>query len=144
MSRTIKIDKKLVFVNEELYKEYYQMARHEKYLENDIKVGRTDIDYITGAITFVPSKEDSIDRLMEQGVDFADEKSVEDIICDKAMLFILQEAMAELNDKEQELLKDLYYKNLTVRQAAEKENVSHVAIIKRHKKILEKLQKFFI
>jgi RNA polymerase sigma factor (sigma-70 family) len=120
------------------------MARHEKYLENDIKVGRTDIDYITGAITFVPSKEDSIDRLMEQGVDFADEKSVEDIICDKAMLFILQEAMAELNDKEQELLKDLYYKNLTVRQAAEKENVSHVAIIKRHKKILEKLQKFFI
>lgn len=144
MNKVIKIGKELVLVNEAIYKEYYRMARRERYFQNDIKVGRTNFDSETGAITYIQNKEDSIERLIEQGTDFADEQAVEDIICDKAMLFILQEAMTELNNEEQDLLKDLYYKNLTVRQAAEKKNVSHVAIIKRHKKIIEKLKKYFL
>ena len=144
MNKFIRISNELIPVSEQIYKEYFKMARREKYMENDIKVGRTHVDLKSGVTTFIPSKEDSIQRLMDQGKDFSDGQAIEDIICDKAMLFILKDAITELNHKEQELIDDLYYKNLTVRQAAEKENISHVAIVKRHKKILEKIKKYFL
>ncbi|WP_446898867.1 sigma factor-like helix-turn-helix DNA-binding protein [Clostridium sp. LBM24168] len=144
MNKFIKIGEELVPVSEEIYKEYYKMDRHARYLEKDVKVGSSKIDPTTGAVKYQPSKEDSIERLMDQGSDFADDQAVEDIVCYRAMLFILQKAMSELNNEEQKLIQDLYYNNLTVRQAAQKENVSHVTIIKRHKKVLTKLKKYFL
>lgn len=144
MKRVIKIGKELVEVSEELYKEYYKMGRRERYIQNDIKVGRIDVDMEKQKVTFVDSKEDSVERLIDKGLDFKDVQAVEDIVCDKAMLFILQKAIEELDCKEQELIKSIYYKNLTVREVAKEENVSHVAIVKKHKKILEKLKKYFL
>lgn len=144
MNRFIRVGKDLVPVSEETYKEYYKMARRERYMTNDIKVGHIDVDTENCKVTFVPSKEDSVERLMDEGKDFQDGQAVDEIICDKAMLYILQEAMVELNHDEQELIQSIYYKNLTVRDVAKKENVSHVAIVKRHKKILEKLKKYFL
>ncbi|MGD6778436.1 sigma-70 family RNA polymerase sigma factor [Sutcliffiella horikoshii] len=140
----IKIGKVQVCVSEAVYKEYYKMKRRERYQEKDIKVGRIAVDSDTETVDFVPSKEDSINRLMDLGGDFEDEQMIEDILCDKATLLILQEAMAELNEKEQELIQALYYKDLTVREVAKEENISHVAVVKRHKKVLEKLKKYFL
>lgn len=140
----IKVGKEQVCVNEEVYKEYYKMKRRERYLEEDIKVGRIAVDPEEEKVDFIPSKEDSINRLMELGGDFEDDQMIEDILCDKATLLILQEAMAELNEKEQELIKALYYKDLTVREVAKEENISHVAVVKRHKKVLDKLKKYFL
>lgn len=143
MSKEIKIGKIAVPVSEEIYKEYYKMKRRERYLEEDVKVGSSTFDPETGKITYKPSKEDSIERLMDKGKDFEDEKSVEDIVVDKAMLLILREAMKELDRKEAELIKDLFYKQMTVRAAADKRNVSHVTVMNRRDEILKKLRKFF-
>ena len=44
MKKFIKIGKEKVEVSEELYKEYYKMDRRRRYLEQDVKVGRIDID----------------------------------------------------------------------------------------------------
>lgn len=144
MSNEIRIGKELVPVTEELYKEYYKMKRREKYLEEDVKVGSSIVDPETGAVIgYKPSKEDSIERLMGKGKDFAEEELIEDVIVDKAILLILQEAMKELNRQEQELINDLFYKELTVREVAKKEDISHVAVMKRRDKILDKLRKFF-
>lgn len=140
----IKIGKEQVSVSKEIYKEYYKMKRRERYLEQDIKVGRIAVDFETETVDFVPSKEDSINRLIELGADFEDDQMIEDILCDKATMLILQEAMAELNEKEQELIKALYYKDLTMREVAKEENISHVAVVKRHKKVLDKLKKYFL
>ncbi|WP_446898909.1 sigma factor-like helix-turn-helix DNA-binding protein [Clostridium sp. LBM24168] len=107
-------------------------------------MGVSKIDPTTGEVKYQPSKEDSIEGLMDQGSDFADDQAVEDIVCDRAMLFILRKAMSELNNEEQKLIEDMYYNRLTVRQAAQKENVSYVTIIKRHKKVLSKLKKYFL
>ncbi|MFZ3578831.1 sigma-70 family RNA polymerase sigma factor [Virgibacillus sp. DJP39] len=144
MRKFIKIGKDQVSVSEEIYKEYYRRNRRERYMEQDIKVGRIDVDSEAETVVFVPSKEDSINRLMDQGADFDDDQMIEEILCDKATLLILQEAMAELNQKEQELIQALYYKDLTVREIAMVENVSHVAVVKRHKKVLDKLKKYFL
>jgi len=140
----IKIGKEHVCVSEEIYKEYYKMKRRERYLEQDIKFGRIAVDFETETVDFVPSKEDSINRLIELGADFEDDQMIEDILCDKATLLILQEAMDELNQKEQELIHALYYEDLTVREVAKEENISHVAVVKRHKKVLDKLKKYFL
>jgi len=105
-------------VNEEIYKEYYKMKRRERYFEQDIKVGRSVKDPETGEVKeYKPSKEDSIQRLMDKGQAFADDEVLEDVVVDKAMLLILQEAM--------------------------KEDISHVAVMKRRDKILNKLRSFF-
>ena len=142
--RVIKIGKSVVAVSEEVYKAYYQMARRERYMENDIKIGRIEVNAEGESITFIPSKEDSVERLLDTGEEFSDETKIEDIICDQAMLGILQAAIAELNREEQELIEAIYNKELTVRDVAIQENVSHVAIIKRHKKTLDKLEKYFL
>lgn len=144
MSKFIYIGKEKVCVSEAVYKEYYKMKRRERYLEEDIKVGRIAVDPEAETIGYIPSKEDSINRLMDLGGDFEDDQMIEDILCDKATLLILQEAMAELNEKEQELIHALYYKDLTVREVAKEENISHVAVVKRHKKVLDKLKKYFL
>ena len=140
----IKIGKEQVSVSEEIYKEYYKMKRRERYLEEDIKVGRIAVDPETETVDFIPSKEDSINRLMDQGTDFGDDQMIDDILCDKATLLILQEAMTALDEEEQELIQAIYYKNLTVREVAKEGNVSHVAVVKRHKKVLDKLKKYFL
>jgi RNA polymerase sigma factor (sigma-70 family) len=144
MSKEIKIGKLLVPVTDEIYREYYKMKRRERYLEQDIKVGRIDINPETREPVFIPSKEDSIERLMDIGQDFAAEENLEDIVADKAMLLILQEALKELDREDMALIENIYYKNLTVRKIAEETNVSHVTIVKKHKKVLDKLKKFFI
>lgn len=144
MNRVIYIGKEPIPVTEEVYQSYYKMDRRARYLENDVKVGSSKINPTTGEVKYQSSKEDSIERLIDKGLDFKDVQAIEDIVCDKAMLFILQEAMKELKREEKELIKSLYYKNLTVREVAKEENVSHVAIVKRHKKILEKLRKYFL
>lgn len=70
MNGFIKIGREIVPVREELYKEYYKMARRERYMQNDIKAGHIDVDMENRKVTFAGSKEDSIERLMEQGKDF--------------------------------------------------------------------------
>lgn len=144
MGRVIRIGGELVAVSEEIYREYYRMERRQRYLEKDIKVGRIEIDTENGVPIFIPSKEDSIERLMELGADFADDAMIENIVCNNEIFLILQKAMAELNPEEQELIEALYYKNYTVRQFAREKNISHVAVVKKHKKLLDKLRKFFI
>lgn len=143
MERFIRIGKEQVKVSEEIYKEYYKMARRARYLENDIKVGSSSVDE-QGNVIYKPSKEDSIERLYELGTDFEDEKLVEDIICDKAMLQILNQAMKELDQEETELISDLYFKNLTTRQVADKNKISQPAVIKRKQKVIDKLKKYFL
>lgn len=144
MERFITIGKEKVPVTEDVYQAYYKMDRRARYLENDIKVGSSKIDPATGEVKYQQSKEDSIERLATQGVDFKEEDSLEDIVCDKAMLFILKKAMKELESDEKEIIKGLYYKNLTTREVGDRINKSHVTVGKKHKKILDKLKKYFL
>jgi len=143
MNKVIFIGKESVSVTEEVYKAYYQMDRHARYLEKDIKVGSSKVDPITGEVKYTPSKEDSIERLYEQGTDFKDEQSVEDMVCDNAMLFLLNKAKEILDKEEVRLINAVYEEELTYRQVGEIFNISHVAVQKRHNKVLDKLRKFF-
>jgi hypothetical protein len=90
MNKFIYVGKEKVPVSDEVYKEFYRMDRRERYMEKDIKVERIAVDPKEEKVDFIPSKEDSINRLMELGGDFEDDQMIEDILCDKATLLILQ------------------------------------------------------
>lgn len=144
MNRVIKIGNELVPVTEGVYKAYYQMDRRSRYLEKDIKVGSSKVDPNTGEVVYKPSKEDSLDRLLDKGINFEVEKSVEDIVCDKAMLHLLDKAKEILVEEDLKLINAVYDQELTYRKVGEMFNISHVAVQKRHNKVLDKLRKFFI
>jgi RNA polymerase sigma factor (sigma-70 family) len=143
-NRVIRIGKELVPVTEEVYKAYYQMDRRARYLEEDLKVGSSKVDPTTGEVVYKSSKEDSLDRLLDKGINFEVEKSVEDIVCDKAMLHLLDKAKEILDEEELKLIDAVYEKELTYRQAGEIFKISHVAVQKRHNKIIDKLKKYFL
>jgi len=142
MGKFIRIGRELVPVSEELYKEYYKMERRARYLEEDVKKGRINVD--GDKVTFIDSKEDSIQRLMELGADFASNQLVEDIVADKAEMQILKKAMDELERDEQELIEAIYFQNLSTRKAAKQIDISQPMVVKKHKRILRKLRKYFL
>lgn len=143
MSRFIKVAGQSVEVTDEVYAAYYYGARRERYYERDIKVGRIDVDMEKQKVTFVPSKEDSCERLMELGADFEAETSVDEIVADKAMLLILREALSELDAEERGLIEKKYDYEKTYREIGDEFGISHTALRKRHDKIIKKLKTYF-
>jgi RNA polymerase sigma factor (sigma-70 family) len=142
MSKFIRIGRELVPVSKELYKEYYKMNRRARYLEEDVKKGRINVD--GDKVTFIDSKEDSIQRLMELGADFASDQLIEDIVADKAEMQILKKAMDELEWDELELIEAIYFENQSTREIAKQVNISQPMVVKKHKNILKKLKKHFL
>jgi RNA polymerase sigma factor (sigma-70 family) len=135
-----------VEVSEELYLAYYRSERRMRYFERDIKTERA-VRGKNGKITgYAPSKEDSLDRLLEKGDDFADEtESVEDGFLKKLMIEKLRSALGELPAGERELIDALFFSNggdgMTEREYAKYTGLSKTAIHARKEKILEKLKK---
>lgn len=56
MIRVVKVGRESVPVSEEVYREYYRLARRERYMERDIKVGRIEADSIGETVVFMPVK----------------------------------------------------------------------------------------
>ena len=49
-------------------------------------------------------------------------------------------AISKLNDEEREIIERLYFQEETLRSVAKARSISHLALIKRRNKILEKLR----
>ena len=135
----------LVDVTEEQYLAYYRSQRRMRYFERDIKT-ETAIRDKDGRITgYAPSKEDSLDRLLENGADFADEtESVEDSAIKKELIEKLREALDELTADERELIDALFFANgdgMTEREYAKISGIPQKTINDRKAKILAKLKK---
>ena len=69
-----------------------------KYVEKDLKETRYIINQKKATVKEIPSREDSLDRLMEIGKDFADCAS--DFQDSTILKIMLDEALAKLSDEE--------------------------------------------
>jgi RNA polymerase sigma factor (sigma-70 family) len=129
-------------VTEEVYLTYYRSKRRDRYYEQDIKIA-TAIRDKNGVITgYAPSKEDSIDRLIDTGADFADgSETVEDIVLRGFMLDKLHVALGSLPETERALIDALFFQGMTEREAAIIFGISQKGINKRKTVILGKLKK---
>ena len=131
---------KAVEVSEELYKYLKKSDRKIKYFEKDLKQTNYIINQEKCTVKEIPSREDSLDRMMAHGKDFSDnradfqESTIEGIM--------LEQAMSKLSDDERYLITQIFYLGRTERELAEEQGVSQVNIHKRKHKILCKLYEF--
>lgn len=120
---------KAVKVSEEVYKAYWKITEHEKYL---IKK-----DWKNNIIPFSALDYDGhfVDNIVDESID------IEKIIEVKMQIEELNKVLAILTKKERELIEAIFYKEESLRSIGKKEKVSYQAIGKRRDKILEKLRK---
>lgn len=118
--------------------------RKMQYQEYDLKTEQTIISQEDQTITTIPSREDSLERLAEQEVQFAEEaESVEETALRKLQYEQLHKALSLLPDDERELIDRLFFQGQTEREAAECMGIYRNAVHKRKNHILKKLKKFF-
>lgn len=118
--------------------------RKMQYQEYDLKTEQTVISQENRTITTIPSREDSLERLAEQEVQFAGEaESVEETVLRKLQYEQLHKALSLLPDDERELIDRLFFQGQTEREAAEYMGIYRNAVHKRKNRILKKLKKFF-
>lgn len=135
----INVNGKSVKVTEEVYYEYYHGRRKERYMMEDLKKGRLVISPDTRAEVFLPSREDSLERLQETGVMFTvPGEPMEEQIVRSA---ILAQALGSLTPEERNLVKELYYLGKTEREAASTLHMAKTTLRRRHAQILLKLRK---
>ena len=55
------------------------------------------------------------------------------------MIEAVRDAISQLNDEEREIIDRFYFNDETIRSVAETKKISHLALINRRNKILDKL-----
>ena len=120
---------KAVPVSEEVYKAYWKITEHEKYLQ------RKDWKYDVIPFSAMDYDGHFVDNITDERID------IEKIVEVKMQIEELNKALATLTKKERELIEAIFYKEESLRAIGKKEKVSYKAIGKRRDKILEKLRK---
>ena len=117
--------------------------RKMQYQEYDLKTEQTVINQEDQTITTIPSREDSLERLAEQEVQFAaDTEGVEETVLRRLQYAQLHKAISLLSDDERELVDRLFFQGQTEREAAADMGIYRNAVHKRKNRILEKLKNF--
>lgn len=144
-------DKKRVWVSgqyievtDAIYDAYMKGDRKIRYFENDLKTERVLMDTDGHIRQIIPSREDSLDRLMDDNAEqFTDHhESVEDMVLRKISAEKLYQALAELSEKERETIVALFFEEKTERELAAVLGISQPAVHKQKNKILKKLKTF--
>ena len=129
--------------SEEVIEVLRQGERRLRYLEYDIKVERFVLDETKQVAFFIPSREDSLERLIEAEEQFVDEETnVEDEATNKVMIQKLKASLGLLTTDEYDLILALFFENKSEREYAQIKGVYHNAIHKKKLRILEKLKIF--
>ena len=132
-------------VSVEVYLVLRKSNRKMRYLLKERKAERILIE--GDKVTFIPGKEDSYDRLLEIGVEFAAEgKSVEDIVEQAALLEQLPAALERLTSAERQLIEELFFsrsgEGKSEQEIAETLGITQQGVSYRKVVILKKLRKY--
>lgn len=143
--KKIWINGQFIEVTDEVYAAYMKGDRKIRYFETDLKVERIVLNEDGAIEKIIPSREDSLDRLMDDNAaQYADEsESVENIVFRRITTAALRLAIAQLTEKERDLIVSLFFNEKTERECAVELGISQPAVHKQKNKILKKL-KFFL
>ena len=121
---------KAVPVSEEVYKAYWKITEHEKYLQRK--------DWKHNVISFSALDHDGhfVDNIIDEKID------LEKIVEVKMRIEELHRALNTLTKEERELMEAIFYKEESLRSISRREKVTHQAISGRRDRILEKLKNF--
>ena len=119
---------KAVPVSEEVYKAYWKITEHEKYLY------KKDREHCVLPFSSFDYDGHFVDNIIDEKID------LEKIVEVKMRIEELHRALNTLTKEERELMEAIFYKEESLRSIGKKEKVSYQAISKRRDKILEKLR----
>ena len=123
-------------VNEQVYRAYQHYERKEEYFSYDLKTEKFQKE----TATFLPSREDSYERLLEQDKQFAASGvSVEEQAVSSVWL---EELLQCLSADERVILHKLYFEDKSERNVSIELGISKTALHHRKVKLLQKLKKF--
>lgn len=113
-------------VGEEIYALHLQLLQEEKRNHWRETRRHTSLYYFT-----------------DMGIDFEDKRTESplELYIRKENIASIRKAMLYLTDKRRDLVRKFYYEEMTMRQIASQEGVSHTAISQRMKTIRKRLQK---
>ena len=114
-----------------------------RYFENDLKCERPVYGSNGEIKRVIPSREDSLDRLMEENARqfAANAESVEDVVFRKLAVDKLHTALLQLTKEERDLIYALFYEEKTEREYAGQLGLYRNAVHVRKIKVLKKLKK---
>ncbi len=137
------IDGHYIEVTNEVYTAYTKGQRKIKYFEKDLKTEHVVKDKDGNITGIIPSREDSLDRLMnDNSIQFYDiSESVESLAQINDDVENLHIAMQELTTEELNIIKMLFYDEMTERDTAKILGISQAAVNKMKHRILKKLKK---
>lgn len=115
--------------------------RKMQYQEVDLKTERMVVNQESQMVTVIPSREDSLERLLEQNVQFIEElDSAEELAIRNIQIQQLHRALSLLPEDERLLIQRIFFEERTERDLAREYGMSQKGINKRRKKILERLR----
>ena len=116
-----------------------------KYFEDELKtekqVRKKKNGKLTNKTVIRPSREDSLERLMDLTQQFASAEDVEETIITKIMVDKLRHCLTEIDEQELELVKAIFFDGFTERQLSKITGIPQKTINDRKKRILIKLKK---
>ena len=117
--------------------------RKMKYMEVDLKSEQRRKNAENGAESYVPSKEDSLERLVYSAkCQFADDaEGVEDAVIKKDDLCRLRAALDQLSEEERALIHALFFDECSERELEEMMGIHRMTIHNRKIRILQKMKK---
>lgn len=130
------IDRQAVPVSEQVYRAYRHYERKEEYFSYDLKTEKFQKE----TATFLPSKEDSYERLLEKDRQFAASGvSVEEQAVSSVWLAAL---LQRLSEDEKEILYKIYFEEKSERIVSAEMGISKTALHQRKVKLLQKLKNY--
>lgn len=140
--RRLWVNGQFIEVSEEVYQVYMQGNRKMRYFEKDLKTERTILAEDGTVQRVIPSREDSLDRLVDDNArQFSDAgESVEDAVLRKLAEDELHQALEKLTDEEHALVYALFFEGKTERTYAKELGVAQVTVHKKKQRILKKLK----
>lgn len=126
----IRVGAELVPVSREVYEAYHRMERRERYLierDQDNSLILFSTLRAEDSTTDVPIKDAGVD--------------VEEEVIKQMFLEKLPKALALLTDDEIEMIRDLYWKDLSIRELAKKTDTAKSTLLNKRDRVLAKLRK---
>ena len=144
VQKYIRLHGKQISVSDEVYELYHKTARKARYFAKELKYRKIRVDTKNESVLYVPAREDSLDRLMDDNAEqFADRhESVEDMVLRRISIERLYKALDRLTEKERKLIEALFFEEMTEREVAHSLGISQPAVHKQKNKILKKLKLF--
>jgi len=129
-------------LSDEIIEVLEKSDRKMEYQQYDLKVEHYQIDCMKQTVTFLSSREDSYERLLEEQHQFAIEaEGVEDTAVKTVMIEKMLTCLKLLTLEEQELIKELFFKDKSEHQLSRETEMAQRTIHDRKVKVLAKLKK---